>query len=75
MLPLQDFDPKNRWQKALYLKMGKSRPSFADLVTNVMSQEALIEKIMTTAKVLYGLHLVRAIAQNHSFCQPLHVCW
>lgn len=38
--------------------MGKSRPSLADLVTNIMSQEALIEKIMTTSKVLYGLHLV-----------------
>ena len=42
----------------MYMKMGKSKPSLADLVTNLLSQERLVEKIMTTSKVLYGLHLV-----------------
>lgn len=51
-------DPRNRWQKALYVKMGKARPQLPDLVTQLMSHERLIEKILNMARVLFGLHMV-----------------
>jgi ryanodine receptor 2 len=47
---------KTQWQRVLYRKIASKRHLFTSMSS--LSQEAIIEKIMEIAKVLYGLHMV-----------------
>lgn len=52
---LQDNEAeKNKWQKVLYKKIGRTK--LAGVVE--LSQDKVLERVMCMAKVLHGLHMV-----------------
>ena len=50
----QPIDEKVLWQKVLYRKIGESKTSG----TQQLSQARIIERIISMAKVMHGLHMV-----------------
>lgn len=53
-LTLQPIDDKVLWQKVLYRKIGDSKTSGM----SQLSQARVIERIISMAKVMHGLHMV-----------------
>ncbi|XP_070180339.1 ryanodine receptor-like isoform X4 [Littorina saxatilis] len=55
------IDDKVRWQKVLYRKIGDSKTPG----TTQLSQKRIIERIISMAKVMHGLHMVLVDSVEH----------
>ena len=60
----QPIDDKVRWQKVLYRKIGDSKTSGMPQ----LSQARVIERIISMAKVMHGLHMVGQVSEKVCVC-------
>lgn len=62
-------DEKVQWQKLLYKKIGTTKLEGM----SQLNQAKIVEKILSMAKVLHGLHLVRGAGQSAASIQTYNL--